>query len=76
MYLAEIEYRDIESGPFIESMRQLRRRAGKDNFLQIHVSYVRIPLKGHHRVVTHRETGSSNCRRAKDETDTAGYTGC
>ena len=31
---------DIESGPFIEAMRQLRRRAGKDNFLQIHVSLV------------------------------------
>ena len=37
---AETKDRDIESGPFIESMRQLRRRAGKDNFLQIHVSYV------------------------------------
>ena len=33
---------DIESGPFIEAMRQLRRRAGKDNFFQIHVSM--IPL--------------------------------
>lgn len=31
---------DIESGPFIEAMRQLRRRVGKDNFLQIHVSLV------------------------------------
>ena len=31
---------DIESAPFIEAMRQLRRRAGKDNFLQIHVSLV------------------------------------
>ncbi|KAI9864038.1 MAG: CTP synthase ura7 [Trichoglossum hirsutum] len=35
---------DIESGPFIEAMRQLRRRAGKDNFLQIHVSL--IPVVG------------------------------
>ena len=35
---------DIESGPFIEAMRQLRRRAGKDNFLQIHVSL--IPIVG------------------------------
>jgi CTP synthase len=26
---------DIESGPFVESTRQLRRRAGKDNFLQM-----------------------------------------
>lgn len=33
---------DIESGPFIESMRQLRRRAGKDNFLQIHVSLIPV----------------------------------
>ena len=35
---------DIESGPFVEAMRQLRRRAGKDNFLQIHVSL--IPVVG------------------------------
>ena len=33
---------DIESGPFIEAMRQLRRRAGKDNFLHIHVSLVPV----------------------------------
>ena len=33
---------DIESGPFIEAMRQLRRRAGKDNFLQIHVSLIPV----------------------------------
>ena len=33
---------DIESGPFIEAMRQLRRRAGKNNFMQIHVSLVPI----------------------------------
>ena len=33
---------DIESGPFIEAMRQFRRRAGKDNFLQIHVSLVPV----------------------------------
>lgn len=33
---------DIESAPFIESMRQLRRRAGKDNFMQIHVSLVPV----------------------------------
>ncbi|KAF2497490.1 CTP synthase [Lophium mytilinum] len=31
---------DIESSPFVEAMTQLRRRAGKHNFLQIHVSYV------------------------------------
>lgn len=33
---------DIESAPFIEAMRQLRRRAGRDNFLQIHVSLVPV----------------------------------
>lgn len=33
---------DIESGPFVEALRQLRRRAGKGNFLQIHVSLVPV----------------------------------
>ena len=33
---------DIESAPFIEAMRQMRRRAGKDNFLHIHVSLVPV----------------------------------
>ena len=33
---------DIESGPFTEAITQLRRRSGKGNFLQIHVSL--IPL--------------------------------
>ncbi|TGO85912.1 hypothetical protein BPOR_0352g00030 [Botrytis porri] len=33
---------DIESAPFIEAMRQLKRRAGKGNFLQIHVSLVPV----------------------------------
>ncbi|KAH7117837.1 CTP synthase N-terminus-domain-containing protein [Dendryphion nanum] len=33
---------DIESMPFVEAMTQLRRRAGKDNFFQIHVSYVPV----------------------------------
>ena len=33
---------DIESAPFIEAMTQLRRKAGKDNFLHIHVSMVLI----------------------------------
>lgn len=33
---------DIESGPFIEAMRSLRRAAGKNNFLQVHVSLVPI----------------------------------
>jgi CTP synthase len=33
---------DIESAPFIEAMRQLRRRAGRDNFAQIHVSLIPV----------------------------------
>jgi len=33
---------DIESAPFVEAMRQLRRRAGRDNFLHIHVSLVPV----------------------------------
>ncbi|KAF2401006.1 CTP synthase [Trichodelitschia bisporula] len=33
---------DIESMPFVEAMTQLRRRAGKGNFLQIHVSYIPV----------------------------------
>lgn len=35
---------DIESAPFIEAMSQLQRRAGINNFLQIHISYT--PLIG------------------------------
>jgi len=33
---------DIESMPFVEALTQLRVRAGKDNFMQIHVSYVPV----------------------------------
>ena len=33
---------DIESATFIEAMRQLRRRAGPGNFMQIHVSLVPV----------------------------------
>ncbi|KAF2456585.1 CTP synthase [Lineolata rhizophorae] len=33
---------DIESMPFVEALTQLRRRAGRNNFLQIHVSYIPI----------------------------------
>jgi len=33
---------DIESMPFIEAMSELRRRAGKNNFMQIHVSYIPV----------------------------------
>jgi CTP synthase len=33
---------DIESMPFVEAMTELRRRAGKGNFMQIHVSYVPV----------------------------------
>ena len=28
--------------PFVEALTQLRVRAGKDNFMQIHVSYVPV----------------------------------
>lgn len=31
---------DIESAPFVHALSQLQRRAGRDNFMQIHVSYV------------------------------------
>jgi len=31
---------DMESAPFVEAMRQLRRRAGKDNFLQVRILYI------------------------------------
>ncbi|SPO01057.1 probable CTP synthase [Cephalotrichum gorgonifer] len=33
---------DIESAPFIHAVSQLQRRAGKGNFVQIHVSYVPV----------------------------------
>jgi CTP synthase len=33
---------DIESAPFVEALTQLRHRAGKNNFVQIHVSYVPV----------------------------------
>lgn len=33
---------DIESSPFIYALAQLRKRAGKGNFVQIHVSYVPV----------------------------------
>ncbi|MCJ1456500.1 CTP synthase ura7 [Mycoblastus sanguinarius] len=33
---------DIESAPFIEALRQLKRKAKKENFLQIHVSLVPV----------------------------------
>ena len=33
---------DIESMPFVEALRQLRRRAGRNNFLLIHVSYIPV----------------------------------
>lgn len=31
---------DIESAPFVHAISQLQRRAGRGNFVQIHVSYV------------------------------------
>ena len=33
---------DIESMPFVEGLIQLRRKAGRNNFLQIHVSYIPV----------------------------------
>jgi len=33
---------DMESAVFAEALRQLRRRVGKDNFLQIHVSLIPV----------------------------------
>lgn len=33
---------DIESMPFVEAMTQLRARAGRGNFAQIHVSYIPV----------------------------------
>lgn len=33
---------DIESGLFTEAMRQLKRKVGKGNFVQIHVSLVPV----------------------------------
>ena len=33
---------DMESMPFVEALTQLRRAAGRNNFLQIHVSYVPV----------------------------------
>ncbi|OAA62468.1 ctp synthase [Niveomyces insectorum RCEF 264] len=39
---------DIESAPFIHAMSQFQRRAGKGNFVQIHVSYVPVIPPGPH----------------------------
>jgi CTP synthase len=33
---------DIESMAFVEALAELRRKCGKDNFMQIHVSYVPV----------------------------------
>ena len=33
---------DLESAVFVEALRQLRRRVGKDSFLQIHVSLIPV----------------------------------
>ncbi|KAF8477598.1 CTP synthase [Kalaharituber pfeilii] len=33
---------DIEAAPFVEALRQLRRRVGKGNFVQIHVSLIPV----------------------------------
>ncbi|TRX92242.1 hypothetical protein FHL15_006857 [Xylaria flabelliformis] len=33
---------DIENGPFVEALRQLKRKAGKDNYLHTHVSLIPV----------------------------------
>lgn len=33
---------DIENAPFVEALRQLRRKAGAGNFLHIHVSMIPV----------------------------------
>jgi CTP synthase len=53
---------DIESMPFIEATSQLRRRAGKNNFMQIHVSYVPI-LDGEQKTKPTPFTKLRLCRR-------------
>ncbi|OJJ50179.1 hypothetical protein ASPZODRAFT_13268 [Penicilliopsis zonata CBS 506.65] len=53
---------DIESAPFIEAMSQLQRRAGKNNFLQIHVSYV--PLIGSEQKTKPTQRAISDVRSA------------
>ncbi|CAG8142817.1 unnamed protein product [Penicillium nalgiovense] len=37
---------DIESSPFIYALAQLRKRVGKENFVQIHVAYVPVVPPG------------------------------
>ncbi|KAJ5366731.1 CTP synthase, partial [Penicillium brevicompactum] len=37
---------DIESSPFIHALAQLRKKVGKENFVQIHVSYIPIVPPG------------------------------
>ncbi|KAE8148710.1 CTP synthase N-terminus-domain-containing protein [Aspergillus avenaceus] len=53
---------DIESAPFVEAMAQLQRRAGKDNFLQIQVSYV--PLIGSEQKTKPTQRAISDVRSA------------
>lgn len=53
---------DIESAPFVEAMSQLQRRAGKNNFLEIHVSYV--PLIGSEQKTKPTQRAISDVRSA------------
>ncbi|KAJ9192073.1 hypothetical protein DTO166G4_2698 [Paecilomyces variotii] len=53
---------DIESAPFVEAMSQLQRRVGKNNFLQIHVSYV--PLIGQEQKTKPTQRAISDVRSA------------
>ncbi|KAI9929593.1 CTP synthase ura7 [Aspergillus wentii] len=53
---------DIESAPFVEAMSQLQRRAGKNNLLTIHVSYV--PLIGSEQKTKPTQRAISDVRSA------------
>jgi CTP synthase len=53
---------DIESAPFVEAMAQLQRRVGRDNFLQIQVSYV--PLIGSEQKTKPTQRAISDVRSA------------
>ena len=67
---------DIESAPFIESMRQLRMRAGsKENFVSVPVYTIAANTK-HFQVAHTCYVYSSDPRRAKDQAFPAGDPRC
>jgi CTP synthase len=56
---------DIENAPFVEALRQFRRRAGKANFLHIHVSLIPVTIW---RAEDETDTaGYSRCEKCGDE---------